>query len=332
MQTPSFSLSDDTRHFLAYVPWRTILDWRREEVRAGRLHKGSQLKPYAYATRIRKAYDYLRKGDVIWIFTIPYYGEYGSFPSLNTMLVVEDSMDREEEAGKRHMIPAYFSAEGEQQQWRYVFLGDQGYSRYFPINNCLELLRLLLSEKAARNLDSAKQRGYGYLGMVFQHARKLSAEQGKRFYEFQQNIRKQKTLFISYRHGEEPEIVDELVKGLLRAKVNCWQDLNRIPRGIADDAGEEPEAFFKEELLSAVEECDGLLALESEAYWKSFWTGLEYGAGQALTEVKPGFRLIEAGLASLASAEARRKLIEEASQAIAPMLQMKRQPSSDGVR
>ncbi len=331
MLTPSFSLSDDTRHFLAYVPWRTILDWRREEARAGRLHKGSLLKPYAYATRIRKAYEYLRKGDIIWIFTIPYYGEYGSFPSLNTMLVVEDSMDREEEAGKRHMIPAYFSAEGEQQHWRYVFLGDQGYSRYFPINNCLELLRLLLSEKAARNLDSAKQRGYGYLGMVFQHARKLSSEQGKRFYEFQQNLRKQKTLFISYRHGEEPEIVDELVKGLLRAKVNCWQDLNRIPRSIADDAGEEPEAFFKEELLSAVEECDGLLALESEAYWKSFWTGLEYGAGQALTEVKPGFRLIEAGLSSLASEKERRKLIEKVAWAGNILVEAGLKRSSDGV-
>ncbi len=316
MPTAAYQLSEDTRHFLAYVPWRTILDWRREEIKAGRPHKQEQLKPYAYATRIGQAYEHLRPGDVIWIFTIPYYGKYGSFPSLNTMLVVEDQLDRLEEQDQQRLrkVPGYFDAGHNQRQWRYIFFGDPEYSRYFPINNCYELLRPLLSGEAARKLESNVQHGYGHLGMIFQRARTIGAEAGRQFFEFQERVQKHKSLFISYRHREEQELVGSVVEGLLQAGVVCWFDLNRIPPEMSRGVVKEPLEFFKVELLQAVEGCDGLLALESETYWESYWTGLEYGAAKALEARNSGFRFFEAKLPLLQSVTERQKLIERISQ------------------
>lgn len=317
MPDAAFTLSKETRHYLAYVPWRTILDWRREEIKAGRRHKSSQLKPYAYATRIKQAYEYLREGDIIWIFTIPYYGKYGSFPSLNTMLVVEDQLDRVAEQDQQRLkkVPAYFDAGRNQKQWRYIFFGDQEYSRYFPINNCYELLRPLLSEEAARKLESNVQHGYGYLGMIFQRARAISAEAGRQFFEFQEEVQKHKSLFISYRHREAQELVGSVVEGLLQAGVLCWFDLNRIPPEVSKGVVEKPLEFFKTELMQAVGGCNGLLALESETYWESYWTGLEYGAAKALEARDSGFRFFEAKLPLLQSVAERQQLIERISQA-----------------
>ncbi|MCB0555606.1 MAG: toll/interleukin-1 receptor domain-containing protein [Phaeodactylibacter sp.] len=316
MPEPAFTLSENTRHYLAYVPWRTILNWRREEIKAGRRHKDSQSKPYAFATRIGQAFKYLRNGDVIWILTIPYYGKYGSFPTLNAMLVVEDKVDRvaEQDRGRLAKVPPYFNTKGAQRQWRYIFFGNQATSRYFPINNCLEQLRPLLPAATAQKLESGAPHGYGFLGMAFQRARAISPEQGQQLFEFQQNLHKQKSLFISYRHREEPDLVGSIVEGLLQAGLVCWFDLNRIPPEVSKGVVEKPLEFFKEELLQAVEACDGLLAIESDAYWKSYWTGLEYGAAQALSALKPGFRFFKAQLPLLDSEAERQKLIAIASQ------------------
>ena len=137
MQTPTIPFTDKSRHLLAYLPWRTILEWRIAEAEAGGTGNGSHLHPYIYAHRSGNVSEYLREGDVIWLFTLPYYGRYASLPSLYAMLVVEDKADQAEAPdGSRHArVPHYLKEAGGPKLWRYVFFGNRKHSRYFPINN-----------------------------------------------------------------------------------------------------------------------------------------------------------------------------------------------------
>jgi hypothetical protein len=40
----------DKKHFLTYVKWNHVLEWKREEIIKGRLNREEHIKPYAFGT------------------------------------------------------------------------------------------------------------------------------------------------------------------------------------------------------------------------------------------------------------------------------------------
>lgn len=329
MQTPTFPFTDESRHLLAYLPWRTILEWRKAEAEAGGEGNGFHLHPYIYAHRSGNVSEYLREGDVIWLFTLPYYGRYASLPSLYAMLAVEDKADQAEapDDSRQARVPHYLKETGGPKLWRYVFFGNRKNSRYFPINNFSALLRPMLPEEAARRLESAPPNGYGFLGMIFQQPREITLQEGALCFEFQQRLQERKTWFLSYRPQGEGEGVRKLAEELLGAGFTCRVGLNREAGSMPKAAGERLDMG----LLSAVASCDGLLALESEAYWQSYQAGLEYGAARALLDEQPGFRFLEAPASSLNAKEERRRLVEKAGRFGGYQEELEEKRSSDGV-
>jgi len=96
-------------HFIVFVRWDIILDWKGKEIVENRLSKNEHLKPYAYGTGARGISEKVKNGDILWIFTIPIYGNFSSFPSVVAMLTVDEVIDQENEKNKDKLalIPGY---------------------------------------------------------------------------------------------------------------------------------------------------------------------------------------------------------------------------------
>jgi hypothetical protein len=140
MKFPQIASKEGISHFIAYVRWDIVLDWKKEEIKAGRIKKNSQVKPYAYGTAVKEVYERIQKNDKLWILTIPKFGEYSSYPSLNAMIIVKEKIDQKSEKDKKQLgkIPKYIKNQWDpikEKGWQYVIIGNKDKSRYFPINN-----------------------------------------------------------------------------------------------------------------------------------------------------------------------------------------------------
>jgi len=301
-------------HFIAYVRWDIVLEWKKEEIKAGRLSKKNQVKPYAYGTDAEEISDKIEKGDILWILTIPKYGEFSSYPSLNAMIVVKEIIDQknEKEENKIKKIPEYIRKKWnpiKEKKWRFVIIGDMDDSKYFPINDSYEeIVKPILQEKIMKLEGRMKGKSFGYIAQHFQKIRALDRNLGKEIYDYHKEIKKKKPLFISYRHGRGNKVVKEIVERLLKEKINCWLDIGRIPQGLTEKECKKIKKYFVNEFENAIEESSGFLAIKRRDYFESEWTLLEYNT--ALKKKGKNFCFWEEELNKASEQEGRRMLLE----------------------
>jgi hypothetical protein len=267
-------------HFIAYVRWDIILEWMREEIKAGRKNKKGRIKPYAYGTDAEGIWKVVKEEDILWILTIPRYGRYSSLPSLNTMIVVDDIINQKCERNEERIkkIPSYIRKKWiSEDKWQYVIIGAGDISKYFPINDSYDgVVKPLLKGKIRKLKKRIKGEKFGYIGQHFQKIRQISRGIGERIYKYHEEIEKTKPLFISYKHGRGSKIVKGVVENFLKQRINCWLDISRIPRNLSDEESKEIAEYLESELVDAVDESAAFLSITRKDYFDSYWTLLEY--------------------------------------------------------
>lgn len=275
-------------HFIVYVLWDVILEWKAEEVKAGRLSKREHLKPYAYGTGARCISEKVKQNDIVWVFTIPRYGRYASCPSLNAMITVAEVVDQKTEKKEKRLrlIPDYIKSKWSPKKdegWRYVIIGNKERSRYFPINNAYPLLMetILKGRKSEVEAKVAGER-FGYIGQYCQTIRKIDSNHYPELLKYKDNIHKADTVFVSYRRGWGSGIIKQLVESLLRMRVNCWLDINRLPQCIS--LSTKTERYFTLEIENAIKESKLFLAVKRGDYLDSKWTTLEYNVARTFLD------------------------------------------------
>lgn len=302
------------RHYIAYVKWDLILDWKKDEISKNRFDKENQIKPYAHGTSSNGAVN-IKKGDILWVITIPKYGVYSSYPSLNARFVIDENINQESAAGteKLNKIPPYIRAYRDPKtgkRWKYVLIGKEKGSKYFPINNVYNLLIttiLKMKSKAIEKKTAGK--GLGYIGQHFQPIRLLDEEYGNDFMDYADRITKSDSLFISYRRGKGVKTVKTIVEMLLKEKINCWIDINRMPQYTSDEENEKAEIYFNLTLKKAISESRGFLALRRTDYYQSKWTRKEYILAKRKYK-SGGFLFEEKNINELINDEAKEKLVQ----------------------
>lgn len=308
-------------HFIAYVRWDIVLDWKKEEIKAGHIKKRSHVKPYAYGTAVEEVYNKIRKDDILWILTIPKFGKYSSFPSLNAKIVVEEKIDQGSEKNKEQLekIPKYIKKKWDphkKEGWQYVIIGNKDKSRYFPINNSYNKVvkPILGKEKIERVEQRIQEKHYGFVAQYFQKIRKIEKKAGKKIENYQKMIQKKAVLFVSYRHGRGIKIVKDIVERLLKKEINCWFDISRIPKRLSKKDFKKIEKYFEYELINAINESHGFLAIKRKDYFSSVWTTLEYKhakkTGLARENRGKDYRFCEVELVELLQNDDRRKLVK----------------------
>src|SRR3989304_417496 len=261
-------------HFMAYVRWDIILDWKAEEIKAGRLLKSERLKPYAYGTGAPGISAKIKEGDIVWIFTIPKYDKYLSYPSLNTMITVAEVIDRQSEKDEKKLglIPDYIKAHWNAEKkkgWRYVIIGNRESSHYFPINNAYPLIvSNILQEKTIEVERKVSGEHFGHVAQYFQTVRKINTEYKSKILEFQEKIDRSDTVFISYRRGRGARIIKMLAESLLKEGLNCWLDINRMPQDIPSSIDNQAKQYFMLEIKNAIEESKIFLAAKRDDYFE----------------------------------------------------------------
>ena len=273
------------QHFLTYVLWEHILKWKRQEIMAGHGNRNEHVKPYAFGTSRKFIFNKAKKGDVLWIFTIPKFSEYSSLPSLIAKLIIEKVVDREKDTDKETLdkIPKYirdrWEAGNRKKSWQYVVLGkekaEENQSSYFPMNSAFFQIKSAVKPENRKKVTGENgKKNNSYLSNYFRTIRKIANRPGNSLLNFVNNLEKQKIVFISYRRGKGSKLVHKLVEQLMREKMNCWLDINRIPQ--EKDKKIEFETFFRNELKSTLDECKTFVALKRSDYFESYWTKLEF--------------------------------------------------------
>jgi hypothetical protein len=304
--------SRNSNHFIVYVLWEIILDWKAMEVMGGRLSKRERLKPYAYGTDAKGIPDKIKKGDIVWVLTIPKYGKYSSYPSLNAMMTVSQVIDQEKETDERvlRLIPDYIRARwNSQKKWRTVIIGDRKQSRYFPVNNAYSILvNSILKDKKFEIKKKVSGANFGYIGQYFQTIRKLEADPGQKLMSYQEKLHKADTVFISYRRGRGAPIIKRIAEALLKRKINCWLDINMMAQRFSNSNADQAEQYFQAEIKDAIKESRIFLAVKRKDYFKSKWTHLEYDVAKS-HKTSPFF--LEADLAILKDRKKFTELIKQ---------------------
>ena len=272
-----------SNHFMVYVTWENILNWKKDEIEKNKLIKKKHVKPYAHGTSSKIAAK-VKKGDIVWVIIIPRYGKYSSLPSLNAKIVVADIVNMETATEERKMdrIPSYirtYRNPTTDERWKYAIIGEKCKSIYFPINNIYDVLMdTIPKEKAFQLRKQIASGGFGWIGRFLHRPpiRKLDKNTRDAMLKHSRTIKKSDTLFISYKRGIEEKTVITIVEILLKQKINCWVDINRMPQDLSEKDKKKAETYFNLELKNAIKESRGFLAFISKEYIKSEWTTMEY--------------------------------------------------------
>lgn len=282
------------KHFIAYVRWDVILDWKRSEIINKRLSKNEHLKPFAYGTGARGIEKKIRDKDIIWIFSIPVYGSFSSFPSLIAMLTVAEVIDQknENDIKRLNLIPDYIKKHWNpvtKKGWQFVIIGEKSESKYFPINNMYDLMiSEFLKDKSANLEKRIAGKHYGLIAHYFQTIRIIPKDKHKKIIVYKKGIDKKATVFISYRHRRSTRIV-AFIESLLKKGANCWLDVNRMAQHLPEQYKEQSTYYFRKEIENSIKESSVFVAIIDNDYFESEWTVFEYNIAktQAKKTQKP---------------------------------------------
>ncbi len=269
-------------HFIVYVRWDIILDWKGNEIVENKLSKNEHLKPYAYGTGARGISEKVKKGDILWIFTIPIYGNFSSFPSVVAMLTVDEVIDQENEKNKDKLarIPGYIRKHWDPDKkkgWKYAIIGNKDESHYFPLNNAYDLItKKILKDKSCILEKRISGKYYGYIAQYFQTIRRIPVNLIRDMISYKKKIHRSDSIFISYRRRSGSKTVKILVESLLKRGINCWLDINRMPQNKTRHYSDKEKQYFKNEIENAIHESKMFIAIISEDYFEREWTNLEF--------------------------------------------------------
>ena len=280
-------------YFLTYVTWDNVLKWKEEEIFTGRRSKQDHRKPYAFGTSKRYIYNEYKKSIkdnnsdkcVLWIFSIPRFERLFSRPSLIAKLKIDIVIDRDNEEEKiyNNRIPKYIKdrwiKDNKNLNWRYVVLGKRELSCYYPYNFIYKELKASVKQDSRKGVPKENEKRINsYFSNYFRTIRKIDKNANLKLMEFDSNINiaeeKNNIIFISYKRGEGADVVFKAIDMLIRAKLLCWMDINRIPQ--VEEKNINFLEFFYFELFESIEKSSIFLALKSEEYFASEWTILEY--------------------------------------------------------
>lgn len=280
-------------YFLAYVLWVNVLKWKEEEIFAGRQSKQDHRKPYAFGTSRSDIYHEYKKSVkdnnsdkcVLWIFSIPRFGRLFSRPSLIAKLTIDIVIDRKNEEEKIYedRIPKYIKDRwingNKNLNWQYVVLGKRELSCYYPYNFIYKELKASVKQDSRKGVPKETEKKINsYFSNYFRTIKKIDKNANSKLMEFDSNINiteeKNNIIFISYRRGENTDVVFKTIDMLTRAKLLCWMDINRIPQ--VEEKNINFLKFFYLELFESIEKSSIFLALKRDDYFASKWTTLEY--------------------------------------------------------
>ncbi|HSG81079.1 MAG TPA: toll/interleukin-1 receptor domain-containing protein, partial [Gemmatimonadota bacterium] len=226
-----------------------------------------------------------KRGDILWIATLPRFGQHTAAPSLVAKLKIERRIDQCEDREARGAVPQFirkmWSPTDRKKNWRYVVLASRRKSRYYPVNDAYDLLRRLKNDDGVPLLPhrlSAKM--YGSVGMHLQSIRALSTASGRQLLDFAARVEKRRNVFFSYRRGRKAAMVRDVAAQLTKGRVNCWVDENMMPGRIAKGEVKIKTKELKAAIANAVRQSDLFVAFVTLGYFSRRWTRYEWDVSE----------------------------------------------------
>jgi hypothetical protein len=261
------------RHCIKYVKWERVKRWR-QRIRADGL-RIEEAYPYAFASR-DPAFLNLG-GNVLWLVTLPQYGDFRQAPSLVAKLEVEDAYRFEEAPDQSSELDPEVRMSG-----NFIVKGNPDRSTYFPLNNAFHtLLRLQFDTRAPSlaasyaNRDRSRERTRGpYFTLAghFQKHRWLTDDSVPELERYAAAVQRGRRVFLSYKRTDFPELQrgpswpERLANELMAKDVSCWWDRWNLPQADEDESQALEEDLLKGLLEDAVQQAAWFVALIGPRY------------------------------------------------------------------
>lgn len=207
-------------------------------------------KPVFHLTRRKTgAVEDIKEGDTIWLIS-ELKSPWGKLPpSLDAKIVVQK-------------VCPYLD------EWK-KFIADPISSQWFPLTDCLDILRKLESETRMREkqvlIPHTKEAGQ-QIGIFLQSIRKLHS--ANELLKWAENIQKKPFHFISYRIKDGTQCAFEKTKQLTGANEVVFWDRWSLPRRLAERREKTSGKALNQRLLEILRKSNVVWGIESELYAK----------------------------------------------------------------
>ncbi len=281
------------RHFLVYLGWDTLLDWRKQRTVGKPIHEDA---PFAYGSDQIRMQRLVRPSDILWIICSPRFGPYRLPPSLIAHLEVCGVVDQ------ALLGPAkctFIKIPKASEPWRYVALANRKKSRYYPLNNAYRTLISLtfVGKQSTLNpnecdhcqklIGREKRKPatelYAGLPSHLQTIRQIAPGEEKQLEEFAAKVVGGRMIFLSYRHIDAGEMAAELFLELEKRRVYTWLDNQVMPQQVTKGRKRVAENVLSGALSDGVRQSTLFVALVTQTYFDKPWTKLEWD--EALKEM-----------------------------------------------
>jgi hypothetical protein len=258
--------------YVAYLLWNVREDWNRLREQA---RDRGPLYPFAFGSNWRSFPTFIVNGTILWVVSAPLYrredrrSEYRLPPTLIARLAVSSV-----QAGTKEPRPV------RPEDYRWVARADQRQSYYLPINNAFHALTevwFVNQRRDKRQIPRQPARGfdprhpYKHVPLYLQNLSPLALGSEQVLETLAGQIKRGRTLFLSYARKESGDYAARLVAGLRRQDFAPWLDLTFLPQ---DERYRDPllEQIFDDGLRQS----RILVALTGPAYRELRWTKQEW--------------------------------------------------------